>query len=363
MPPDRIVFCFGVSSFYGWGVIGLNLMLHWPCEALCALPDMDGQLADGDPRIGKLREQIEASRLMSASPKTLFDMTRESPVIHALGNNLMRALPGEFGKERIAWVVFEDADQVRTSILALTGYDQVWCASRWNCEVLREMGVSCVKLVHQGADLAYFNHTVRQKRTDGRFRVFSGGKCEHRKGQDIVLQAFSRFAEKHDDAVLVAAWSSPWPGLAREFADSPVGSVPGAEIGMPNFAAWAQRAGIRPHQIEIVTRRANCEMPQVYGSVDCAIFPSRAEGGTNLVAMEAMACGVPAILSDETGHRDLQGYAETLWCDRRFDEQPFVSALESYYAGYRAYRDEAPPMDYWDWPSRVQRMREVMNGE
>jgi len=40
---------------------------------------------------------------------------------------------------------------------------------------------------------------------------------------------------------------------------------------------------------------------------DCAaaVFPNRCEGATNLVAMEAMACGVPVVLSANTGHRDI----------------------------------------------------------
>ena len=38
---------------------------------------------------------------------------------------------------------------------------------------------------------------------------------------------------------------------------------------------------------------------------DVALFPNRCEGGTNLVAMEALASGVPTILSDNTGHKDL----------------------------------------------------------
>src|SRR5262249_5848241 len=33
--------------------------------------------------------------------------------------------------------------------------------------------------------------------------------------------------------------------------------------------------------------------------------PNRGEGGTNLVAMECMACGLPTILSRNTGHLDL----------------------------------------------------------
>ncbi len=39
--------------------------------------------------------------------------------------------------------------------------------------------------------------------------------------------------------------------------------------------------------------------------VVAAVFANRAEGGTNLVAMECMACGVPTILSRNTGHLDL----------------------------------------------------------
>jgi glycosyltransferase involved in cell wall biosynthesis len=39
--------------------------------------------------------------------------------------------------------------------------------------------------------------------------------------------------------------------------------------------------------------------------MDAAVFTNRAEGGTNLVAMECMACGIPVILSRNTGHLDL----------------------------------------------------------
>lgn len=40
-------------------------------------------------------------------------------------------------------------------------------------------------------------------------------------------------------------------------------------------------------------------------SVDVGIFPNRAEGGTNMVAMEGSASGVPLILSRATGQGDL----------------------------------------------------------
>jgi len=49
----------------------------------------------------------------------------------------------------------------------------------------------------------------------------------------------------------------------------------------------------------------NAMMPQVLREMDIAVFPNRSEGGTNLVAMECMACAVPTILSTNTGHLDL----------------------------------------------------------
>jgi glycosyltransferase involved in cell wall biosynthesis len=39
--------------------------------------------------------------------------------------------------------------------------------------------------------------------------------------------------------------------------------------------------------------------------MDCALAPSRAEACTNLLAKEAMACGVPVILAANTGVKDL----------------------------------------------------------
>ena len=49
----------------------------------------------------------------------------------------------------------------------------------------------------------------------------------------------------------------------------------------------------------------NLLMPRVLRDMDCGLFPSRAEGGTNLPAKEAMASGVPVILAANTGMKDI----------------------------------------------------------
>ncbi len=211
-------------------------------------------------------------------------------------------------------------------------------------------------LCHQGYDPVLFHPAVRRKRADGRFRVFSGGKAEYRKGQDIVLQAFARFAEHHDDAVLVAAWGSPWPGMAKNLEQTALGAPPGSELGLPNFRAWAQRAGIKPHQIEIVAPRANWRMAEVYGGVDCAIFPNRAEGGTNLVAMECMACGVPCIGEESTGQCDV-GECWMWGAKTGGDVDYFSEGLETAYCS-SAFPTYLGPE--WAWPARLAELTDIL---
>ena len=49
----------------------------------------------------------------------------------------------------------------------------------------------------------------------------------------------------------------------------------------------------------------NQQLPNLIKQADVAVFTSRCEGGTNLMAMETLACGVPTVLSANTGHLDL----------------------------------------------------------
>ncbi|NLE77556.1 MAG: glycosyltransferase family 4 protein, partial [Chloroflexi bacterium] len=50
---------------------------------------------------------------------------------------------------------------------------------------------------------------------------------------------------------------------------------------------------------------AQHELAQVYKNSDLGLFPNRCEGGTNLVLMEYLACGKPAVVSYSSGHRDV----------------------------------------------------------
>jgi glycosyltransferase involved in cell wall biosynthesis len=68
---------------------------------------------------------------------------------------------------------------------------------------------------------------------------------------------------------------------------------------------WLTANGLQPGQFLDLGGVPNHLMGRVLREMDVAVFPNRCEGGTNLVAMECMASGVPTIVSDNTGHKDL----------------------------------------------------------
>jgi glycosyltransferase involved in cell wall biosynthesis len=137
--------------------------------------------------------------------------------------------------------------------------------------------------------------------------IYSGGKLEYRKGQDLVLAAFKIFNKRHPDTLLVTAWQNSWAESAKSIARSKhIKFAP--EIDMQGSIAmtkWAIDNGLPDGSFVDLGWVSNARLPTILREANIALFPSRAEGGTNLAAMEAMACGIPCILSANTGHLDL----------------------------------------------------------
>ena len=206
----------------------------------------------------------------------------DAVVIRALGNDLLSSPHVPSG---IAAIFFE-LPLSDAAIEKAKHYDTIIAGSAWNAEVLRGHGLTNVNLVFQGVDRSLFHPAPKRGLYPDKFLIFSGGKAEPRKGQDLVVKAFRIFAKRHPDAVLVTAWDSPWANLRA-----------GMDLDLSPVASQVIDIGALP----------NGQMAPVYRECDVALFPNRAEGGTNLVAMECIACGVPTILSACTGHDDLLG--------------------------------------------------------
>lgn len=209
---------------------------------------------------------------------------------------------------RLARVVFEDSSST-THANKLDYADLIIAASQWNYDLLTSINTAPVVLIHEGVDTNVFTapgsvHT-KAPQLSSRFVVYSGGKAEFRKGQDLLIRAFAKFAHDHHDALLVTNWHSPWN--IRDQLLGPLLTEPlykNAE-GLPDFTRWALENGIAHDQFIDLGMFPNQLLPQVLRQVDVAVVASRAEACTSLVAKEAMACGVPVIASCHTGLVDL----------------------------------------------------------
>jgi glycosyltransferase involved in cell wall biosynthesis len=306
---------WSISSFFGWGVYGLNLALHWAgdptIEPVCVAPVDPGQIEIDPLRQRAILPFLVRSLQFQAQISKHADgtATANAPLLLALGNGLCGSPAAHNvvleGQPTIGVVFFEealDAEAVkRGKQLSL-----IIAGSTWNERVLRAYGFERVQTILQGIDPTHFHPAPKLGVMRDRFLIFSGGKAEMRKGQDIVMAAFKIFAKRHPEATLVTAWHSPWPHLARSLDQTGIAApVVFDKDGKLDVAAWAGANDIAPEQIIDLGNVPNISMPPILREMDAAVFTNRSEGGTNLVAMECMACGIPVVLSRNTGHLDL----------------------------------------------------------
>ena len=288
----------------------MNLFRHWAVsdsiDPLMAFPIGDvhlrGETAERTDRIcaSMLGSNHFADKLAKVDGPKRVGM----PVVHALGNKF----EGDqmiTGPRNIARVAFEDTE-IGPERRRLERYDALVCMSQWNADLLRSCSDRPVHVAPEAVDHElFFPQPKSGLSSKDRFYIFTGGKIEFRKAQDLVLLAFREFSRRHDDAVLVAAWRSPWPEYSAGFQGrlkAPVGLAADGEL---DLAGWLAANDIDPDRFVDLGRMPNYAMPNILRDMDCALLPSRAEGGTNLVAMEAMACGVPAILARNAGVADI----------------------------------------------------------
>src|SRR5271156_1403504 len=220
---QALLFQWGVSTLYGWGIIGLNLLRYW--RAAAGTPAYCGgkihldSLGGMDPLALRalMPTLIENSDLRERWPAVIAATGRfDGIVLHSLGNRFSGATRprdgGLTGRITGAAVFFEDTILPDAATVAVE-YAVIIAGSRWAAEPRRAAGIANVATVIQGIAPSVFHPAPRSGALAGHFAVFSGGKLEYRKAQDLVLLAFRAFASRHRQAVLVTAWHSPWPNI------------------------------------------------------------------------------------------------------------------------------------------------------
>jgi hypothetical protein len=252
-----LVFTWDVSSFYGWGVNGMNLALAleddprfapfsgvpFPPEELVVDPLREA-------RLGRMRDRSMA----------LWDALRglegpagriRAPVLAAIANDFAGVGKAAFdrrlhGDPSVGVAFVEHATLSPQGRALARDFPLLIAGSSWNERVFRANGIVGTTTVLQGIDTSLFHPAPRARSIPpGRFVVFSGGKLELRKGQDLVVAAFRAFRSRHPEALLLSAWHSPWSSLMETACAHPGIAPPRpAPDGTPDVVRWAADNGI-----------------------------------------------------------------------------------------------------------------------
>ena len=340
------------GSNFGWGICGKYLVkeLSALTETILITKDFSpgdiGDELDYHFLKNRLADRYSQGRT-SASARHV-----AHPVLQAITDQTLRPwLIDIKGAFKAGYTFFEMNVLPPQSIKnGLENFDVIVTGSKWCEDVLRSHGLSRVTTIIQGVDPQLFNpsHNKKQMYKD-RFIVFSGGKFEFRKGQDIVIRAYKVLQDRHPDVMLVNAWYNPWPSSMKTMETSPYihCRIPDSDY-LKNLNGILNSNGIDLQRVISVLPRANAQMARLYKNTDVGLFPNRCEGGTNLVLMEYMACGKPVIASLSSGHTDIltpsnsipikkmkplninsEGVQQAVWDDPDLDET--VAHLEAAY--------------------------------
>ncbi len=309
---------FPLGHNYGWGVCGkyLTKELAKLTEAkLLASPDEMNKINDELDHL--FLEGVFADREIFA---TGLKGNLPEPVIQAImGHNLLPMEDRVKGKPNIGYTFFEHSFLSPRSIEdARRIFDIVVAGSSWCENVLKQHGLQNTGCIVQGVDRAIFNACENQKTLfENKFVIFSGGKLEFRKGQDLVIRAFKVMQDRHDDVLLVNSWFNPWPSSLQTMSASPyIQYKCESDNYFRNIENLFLTNGVDPKNVVTLPPKPNVAMAGIYKNTDCGLFPNRCEGGTNLVLMEYMACGKPAIVSNSSGHRDVANEQNALMLKR-----------------------------------------------
>ncbi|MCK4822452.1 glycosyltransferase family 4 protein, partial [bacterium] len=310
---DKIYIQMPVGNFYGWAICGKNVLTEMNEIADIAyvpLPKYNQCKRDytTDSLVTKLTEKPNGEDF-----NYLQSIDNSRPQLHLRG------------KKNVGYMFYEATIMEDDFVDALKGYDIIATGSDWNSQVCRDHGIKNVVTIHQGIDLKLFRHQPKQFFGD-KFVIFSGGKLEHRKAQDIVAYVVGKMQKKYPDVLLVTNWGNLFK--SKESSQEDFNKI---------------RDYLIPDQTIMTEIISQSELVKYIGESDIGFFPNRSEGGTNLVMMEYMACSKTVVANTARGQADVLD-DEHAYCisgkteDDLIDEA--IEALEWAYINREAVKEK-----------------------
>jgi glycosyltransferase involved in cell wall biosynthesis len=193
------------------------------------------------------------------------------------------------GKGRYATFPFFEIDKLSDiEKYNLNFSDIIFVASHWAKKVLINNSINRpIEVVPLAVDMEIFHDPIKIKVENPDYSFFHIGKWEKRKGQDFLIEAFSKAFSPNDNVSLSLLPHNPF--LTEE-----------------ETKQWINIVNMSPMKNKIkIYNRLNTQYDLAnfifYG--DCGIFMSRAEGWNNEI-LECMAMNKPIITTNYSAHTE-----------------------------------------------------------
>lgn len=325
-----------VGDYYGWAICGKNLLFELSKMASLKYVEDKYEMAYRDEKTTKI----------VAEHKVTLSGNVDSPFIYSLANDTFTPGTPYRGTKNIGYVFYEYEKIPNADVETLNQMDVIVGGSTWNKEILEINGVKNATSIPQGVDRSIFFPAKRE--TDDKFVIFSCGKFEPRKAQDIIIDAVSIMQKKYHDIYLVACWDNIF------------------DYNMFESGTRAAMMKLNPDRTSIHSLVLQDNLAKLMRETDVGLFPNRVEGGTNLALMEYLSCGRPVVANYSTGQADVlsSDYAFMMDGSNLLDDS--VSLLEAAYknrnrlSGMGEKADAA--MEAFTWDKTAKKFLELCNG-
>lgn len=160
--------------------------------------------------------------------------------------------------------------------------DEIWATSNFVKEVYEANNVhDNIHVIRHGVSSEF---SIFERELTGKFNFLHVGGDSKRKNAQIVVDAFLELYEGDDDYQLILKYNNYC--LAEIYIDGIL-----------------QPASNHPQIIGIPTIFTTEDLVRLYHKCHCLVYPTSGEG-FGLIPLEAMATGLPTIVTDATGCRD-----------------------------------------------------------
>lgn len=191
-----------------------------------------------------------------------------------------------------------------------------------------------------GVDLEHFNKKEERGKSDG-FVLFCNRSWETRYGVDVLARAFVKVAQQRDDVRLILLSGGSQGAKLRKIFQSG---------GVEEYVTYGGQI-------------SQTELPRWYHMADLYISPSHVDG-SSVSLMEALACGLPCLVSDIPANKEWIVEGENGWLFRDGDSNHLaeqilatMSQRENLSQVGRASRTEAEKRA--DWKKNAEALMQV----